>query len=292
MKKSIKKIKRAIGRKVPESIKSVIRRTIRIIKPVGNPIIPADELKIFNLLKNDMSVVFDIGAREDLSFYNLKNNCSYHLFEPSAKAISSLKKQISLLKDHNIKLNEFGLSDKSEDSCIYYEDSQSFIINPLHRGIDTGLRYSLKTLDNYVNENNIVRIDFLKIDAEGLDYRIILGGISTIKIKVSYIQFEYWDGVKKFIDILGDTFNFYLMMEPVLYEAITEDVFDSMTKNQKNKDYKKLIIPLDQDVVDLIDQTLIPLGYGGNILGVSKEYSRVKSENIELIQKIDINIQK
>jgi len=283
MKKNIKKIKKFLR------IKSVVRKIIRIIKPVDKPIIPAEELKIFDILKDNMSVVFDVGAREDLSFYNIKKNCSYHLFEPSIEAISSLKKQISVLMDHNIKLNEFGLSDKNEDNCIYYKDSQSFIANPFQRGIDTGIRYSLKTLDNYVAENKISRIDFLKIDAEGLDYKIILGGLSTIKTKVSYIQFEYWDGVNKFIKILGDTFNFYLMMEPKLLEAIKEEVNDSMTTNQINKDYNKLIIPLDKDIIDLIDQILIPLGYGGNILGVSKNIRMINKENIKLIKKTNLN---
>lgn len=283
MKKIIKKTRRAVGRIIPERIKSVIRRAIRRIKPVGNPTIPIEELKIFELLKDKMSVVFDVGAREDLSFYHIKSDCSYHLFEPSSEAIISLKKQISLLHNHNIKLNEFGLSDKEENNCIYYKDSQSFIINPLHMGIDTGIRYSLKTLDKYVDENNIPHIDLLKIDAEGLDYKIITGGLSSIKTKVSYIQFEYWDSVKKFVDILGNTFNFYLMMEPVLYEAITEDVFDSMTKNQQNKDYTKLIILLDQDIIDLIDKTLIPLGYGGNILGISRNPTIINADSVQLI---------
>lgn len=285
MKKSIKRIRRAVGRRIPERIKSVIRRAIRVVKPVGNPAIPAEELRIFELLKDDMSVVFDVGARDDLSFYNIKSDCSYHLFEPNKGALASLKKKISMLHNPDIRLNEFGLSDKSEDNCIYYEDSQSFVINPLHRGIDTGQRYSLRTLDGYITENNISHIDFLKIDAEGLDYKIILGGLRAIKTKVSYIQFEYWGGVKKFIDLLGDTFDFYLMMEPILLEAITDEAWSSMTAAQKRKDYRKSIILLDHDMIDLIDQTIIPLGHGGNILGIKKGLPREK------IGKITFDIQ-
>ena len=163
MKKTLKKIRRSIGRKIPEDIKSVIRRMIWLVRPIKNGAIPAEELKIFELLKDEMHTVFDVGAREDLSFYAIKKDCSYHLFEPSASAIASLKKQIAGLENPDIVLNEFGLSDTRMDNCVYYEDSQSFVINPRNKALDTGSRYSLRTLDEYVTEKKIPKIDFLKI---------------------------------------------------------------------------------------------------------------------------------
>jgi len=233
MRKSIRQLRRAVGRQIPENYKAALRSAVRLIKPVANPTIPAEELKIFELLKDDMNVVFDVGAREDLTFYRIKSDCTYHLFEPSAKAIQELKKQIAELINPRITLNEFGLSDKQEDNCIYYEESQSFVINPFHTSTDKGHRYSLRTLDDYVAEHNISHIDFLKIDAEGLDYKILLGGLDTIKTKVTYIQFEFWDGVQKFVDMLGSVFDLYLMMEPKLLEAILEDAREQMTEHQK-----------------------------------------------------------
>ncbi len=279
MKKYLKKIKRSVGHLLPENIKSHLRRILRRILPVPNPKIPVEELKIFELLKDKMSVVFDVGAREDLSFYKIKNDCTYHLFEPSKDAITSLKQQISLLDNPKIILNEFGLSDQKIDDCIYYEDSQSFVINPFHMGIDTGKRYALRTLDDYVKEKNIERIDFLKIDAEGLDYKIILGGLGAVKTKVSYIQFEYWDGVKKFVDLLGNTFNLYLMMEPILLEAI-----DSQGLNHDKK-YNQSVISLDNEVINVIDKVLAPEGNGGNILGINKKIP------INEIQKIIFEVE-
>lgn len=88
----LKNTKRKIGRKLPEEIKAPIRRIIKKIKrPTDNPSIPVEKLRIFDLLKDEFFVVFDVGAREDLSFYKIKSNCSYHLFEPNPKAIASLK---------------------------------------------------------------------------------------------------------------------------------------------------------------------------------------------------------
>lgn len=275
-------IKKYISDKLSERVKRIIRKFVPYTKTIRkNTEIPQEELRIFNILKDELEIVFDVGARDDLSFYKIKSDISYHLFEPNKEFIASLKKQKALLKNPDITINEFGLSDKKEDDCIYYENSQSFIINPfLNKDIDCGQRYSLRRLDDYVIEKNISKIDFLKIDAEGLDYKIILGGINTVKNKVSYIQFEYWDGVQKFVDLLGDTFNLYLMMEPILLKSIEEQFARRMSIEQKQKNYRKSIIPLDKPVIELIDEILSPRGYGGNIIGISKKLKNVNIEKL------------
>lgn len=257
-------------------------------KPVTG-ITSYEERQIFNVLKNKFTVVFDVGVRDELSFYHMKNDCSYHLFEPNKDFTKMLKNQMSKFKNHKIKLNEYGLSDKKMDNCIYYEKSQAFLINPYFKegDVDTGSKYSLRTLDDYVLQNNIPIIDFLKIDAEGLDYRIMLGGKDTIKKnKVSFIQFEYWDGVKKFMDLLEENFDLYLIMEPRLLRAITEKMVSTMTPEQKLINYKKSIIKLNPDLIDLIDKKLAPVGYGGNILGINKNITDVDLDKLTF----DVNL--
>lgn len=254
-----------------KKLRDILKRTFT--KPITGVVSSEEERWIFNAIKDKMEVVFDVGVRDELSFYYMKSDCTYHLFEPNSNFTKLLKKQIATFRDHKIILNEYGLSDEKRDDCVYYEKSQAFIINPYFKDgdTDTGLKFSLRTLDDYVLENKIPKIDFLKIDAEGLDYKIIIGGLNTIKLgKISYIQFEYWDGVKKFVNILKDNFNLYLIMEPRLLRAITDIDPTKMTPGQRAIDYKKSIIPLDQELIDLIDRKLSPVGYGGNILGMNK----------------------
>lgn len=266
-----------LKRVIPFPIQAVIWKTLHIRtvlrqRAARNPQTPQEERKIFDLLKDRFEIVFDVGARNELSFYHLKNSCSYHLFEPNVKFVKQLRDQISRLPYHNIVINHFGLSDINADNCVYYEKSQSFIVNPTFKegDVDTGIRYSVRTLDSYLAEQRIPKIDFLKIDAEGSDYKIIVGGINVIRSnKVSFIQFEYWDGVKKFANILNN-FNLYLMMEPVLLRAIKDTIMTKMTTEQKRIDFRKSIIPLDDTLVDLIDNTIIPTGNGGNVLGINK----------------------
>lgn len=263
MKEYIKKI-------LPKSIKKLLIKILKFFSK-KHTTIPAEELKVFELLKDSMHIVFDVGAREDLSFFNIKKDCVYHLFEPNKKFVGALRRKVANLKTDNIIINEFGLSDKNEDNCIYYEDAQSFVKNPFLENVDAGQRFSLKKLDDYVYENKIPYINFLKIDAEGLDYKIIMGGLTVIRNKTDYIQFEYWDGVKKFIDILNPQFDLYLMMEPSLREVIMDkNTFELISKEQKGKDYSTSLVPLEQDIADLIDNILIPKGCGGNIFGIKK----------------------
>lgn len=254
-----------------------VRKFLPFRVPI-NPKTPKEERRIFDLLKDNFQIVFDVGARDELSFYVMKPNCSFHLFEPNLKFVNALKRQIAKLKATNVTVNQYGLSDHNEDNCVYYKKSQSFIVNPVYKDVDvdTGLRYSVRTLDDYVVQNNIPKIDFLKIDAEGSDYQIILGGINIIKGNmVSYIQFEFgsWGGIKKIIDFL-DNFDLFLMMEPVLFKAIKKQIVPIMNFEERLIDFRKPIIPLTRVLIDLIDHKIIPTGNGGNILGVNTSVSK------------------
>jgi FkbM family methyltransferase len=239
--------------------------------------IPNNELEIYTKMSKDFKIVFDVGCRDDLDFYNIKQNVEYHLFEPFTDALNSIKNKINSLPKNKLILNEFGLSDKNSDDCVYYSNTQSFIPHWYVPPIDSGERYSLRTLDTYVKDNKIDNIDFIKIDVEGLDYNVINGGINTIKTenKVLYIQVEYNGGIKQYVDLL-DNFDFYLMVEPNLLGVI-------LNNNTLNLDFNKSLVKLDDNIIDFMDKTISPKGVGGNIFGVNK---KLKNNINHLIFKI------
>jgi FkbM family methyltransferase len=232
--------------------------------------IPNNELEIYKRMSEYFKIVFDIGCRDDLDFYEIKQNVEYHLFEPFTDALMSIKNKIKLLPKNNLILNEFGLSDINMNNCVYYKNTQSFIPHWYVPPIDSGERYSLRTLDSYVEENKIKNIDFIKIDVEGLDYNVIKGGINTIKFenKVSYIQVEYSGGIKQYVDLL-DNFNFYLMVEPSLLGVILKN------NNILDIDFNKSLVKLDNQIIEFIDNSISPTGAGGNIFGVNKSLNNV-----------------
>lgn len=164
--------------------------------------IPTEELEIFKSLKN-IKVVFDVGARADVDYLELKPNIELHAFEPNPDFFEELKTKIGDRK--NVYLNNYGLGDV-EGEFEYNNSSQAFNNGECPPG-SPDRKLPVKTLDWYVKEHKIKRIDFLKIDTEGYDYKVLLGGKEALKI-TRYIQFEHWDNVQAFHNLIGKDFWF------------------------------------------------------------------------------------
>jgi len=74
------------------------------------------------------------------------------------------------------------------------------------------------TLDNYVQSKGINKIDFVKLDVDGYEYKIIQGGVNAIKkfqpIMIiefgSYTLMECGDNLEGLIDLLDSLgYSFY-----------------------------------------------------------------------------------
>lgn len=150
------------------------------------------------------AVILDIGANigeysELILKEALKNkvNVQLHLFEPTRSCFSALTEKYSGL-DY-VTLNNFGLSDVSEPSKIYYDKEKSGLASLYQRNLKS---YSIelsqseginvKRLDSYVEEKRISHIDFVKIDIEGHELKAFEGfGAYLDGDFIDYIQFEY-----------------------------------------------------------------------------------------------------
>lgn len=219
--------------------------------------IPDEELEVFKSL-DIQGVVVDVGAREDIDMYHVKPQCEYHLFEPSTEFFRALEEKTAGIS--NIHINNCGLAQRKGDG--FYDIKQQSFLN-YQTG---GYPQKLSTLDEYCEENGIDSIEFLKIDTEGYDYRVLVGAERMLE-RTKYIQFEYWDGVQKFHDALCEDFDMFLMMEPVLREA----VFRGFDQNEAVLTiFKETLIPLEEWLIHVIDTALIPDGYGGNILCIRR----------------------
>ena len=166
--------------------------------------IPWKELEVFKFLK-DIRVVFDVGSRDDIDYIEIKPNIKLHAFEPNPIFFKSLEEEIS--KRENTYLNNYGLGDKA-GKFHYNEAHQAFEGGEGWHGVVNvdDMKFPIKTLDWYVRKNKIKRIDFLKIDVEGYDYKVLLGGEKTRKL-CKYIQYEHWDKLAQFHSLLGDDFD-------------------------------------------------------------------------------------
>jgi len=153
-------------------------------------------------LKNGM-VVFDVGANiGEYTAYMLSvaPELKIHCFEPVSETFALLQQRHD--RSPNVYLNNFGLSDV-EDIGVMRIFGEAYGINSLYdrrSSVASQPAYShyreqpvhLRTIDNYVAEKNITNIDFLKIDVEGHELKVLQGATKSLESgKISAIQFEY-----------------------------------------------------------------------------------------------------
>ena len=199
-----------------------------------------EELSGFKAHKNEFKVVFDVGARGNTEFLDIHPDCEYHLFEPQKRYADHLKQ---VTKDRfNVYVNQFGLSDEPAKDQKFYANVEAFEPHPWIESTYEGDNYDLHTVSEYCWMHKIAQIDFLKIDTEGHDFRILLGAKDMLEQnRIKYIQFEYWDGVRKFHDMLSDKYEMHFMCED------------------------QNILELNEEMIKHIDNERIPGGMGGDI---------------------------
>lgn len=164
-------------------------------------LIPETDIDVFKSLE-DIQVVFDVGARTDTVYLDIYPDIECHLFEPNPMFFSELVRKVGGKK--NVHLNNFGLGD-TQGKFAYSDYLQAFEKGEAEVW-GTNQVFEIRTLDSYIEENNIKRIDFLKIDAEGYDFKVLKGGQKAVKI-ARYIQYEHWDNTQQFHDLLGNDFE-------------------------------------------------------------------------------------
>jgi FkbM family methyltransferase len=168
------------------------------------------ELDVFRRLQ-DVWVVIDAGARTDTDYLEIKPHIVCHLFEPHTDFFKVLADKVG--NHANAHLNNYGLGDV-EGIFSYHEDNQTMSGGEAWIGT-TDTKFPIKRLDDYVTEKGITRIDFLKVDCEGYDYKVLLGAQEALKV-TRYVQYEYWDLKDQYKLLLEKDFH----MEEIGYRNV------------------------------------------------------------------------
>lgn len=172
----------------------------------------------------------NIGFFSDVIVKKLNYN-QIHLFEPCIEYFNNSKK--SLEKYENIYFNNFGLGNKNEEKILYKSTTSNI-------GWNTFLKKDPNQKDNFFNKMDkekciikklddykINNVDFIKIDVEGYEYKVLEGGMNLIKKFKPFILIEvgwgtkhpYWEKCKLQYDKLFD-----IGYERVSFKNITEDI--------------------------------------------------------------------
>jgi FkbM family methyltransferase len=162
------------------------------------------EYKFFMDIKDKINRIFDVGCRSDSDFIEFTGEV--HYFDPVNEFIEKLKTQQNMNKASYF--NSFGLGEDNKE-LYYYPRYQSFYdrINSCSVSDNSNkIVLHIKKGKDYINNNNIKNIDFLKIDTEGYELNV-LQGFEDFLENVKIIQFEYGgtflDNNTKLIDVIN-----------------------------------------------------------------------------------------
>ena len=207
-----------------------------------------DCLPFLECIKNfnpKWTVAFDIGANEGIVSCFLAKYSEYvHSFEPSKTAIRNFEKNITVNDFANVKLNKVAVGDKDGESLLFdcglEQSGHNSLIKHEKDVIKDQYKVPVITISSYCNQHNISKIDFMKIDVEGMEMAVFNGmrdmignrQIEMICFEISGEIVEDWEDEKEILRILSDAgyslFDTRLRgidVDELMYKRIHKDVF-------------------------------------------------------------------
>ena len=174
--------------------------------------------KIEFLIGKKFSTVIDVGFHHGEYILGIKKNFNIkeiHGFEPNPVAYRILKKNVNNLTGINI--YNCGIADVKEDKILNQNiESSSSSINLLNKNskyykkkyflfnflnlkkVSNSVTIKAINLANFIDEKKIDKIDLLKIDTEGYEFKVIRGlGENISKIKLIHLEHHFDDMIIK-----------------------------------------------------------------------------------------------
>lgn len=157
-----------------------------------------------NMIKQD-SIVFDIGANMGQYACRLSNfikTGKIYSFEPYYPNYISLHSMKKILRLKDVVPIHSAISDKKETLQLMIPiinnnmivGTQAVLKQFQHSDFENA-RYceetvDSNTIDDFVSENKISHVDFIKIDTEGAEIAVVIGGLETIKKYLPVLSIE------------------------------------------------------------------------------------------------------
>jgi len=197
--------------KAKDALPADLMRKLRTTKFSGTNSLPSALMT----LDPGAKVIFDIGANVGdtaLSFLRWFPESTVYAFEPATKMYSELNRKVA----------EAGFSDRLQAHQIgfYDQETQGDLHLASHHGANSlmgiGDAYhqanphistndseaiTLVRMDDFVRNAGITHIDLVKIDVEGVENEVLLGGketlreiVDTVILEISFVRHERAEG--------------------------------------------------------------------------------------------------
>jgi FkbM family methyltransferase len=166
-------------------------------------------------LDQNSGVIFDVGANVgnlSLAFCRWFPRATVHGFEPASKMFAEMNARIEAagfadrFRGHQIgffdqeKVAELNLASQHGANSLMGIGDAYHAANP-NIGVEATESISLVRMDDFVRDNSIKHIDLVKIDVEGVENAVLLGGAETFRsmvdvviMEVSFVRHERSEG--------------------------------------------------------------------------------------------------
>ncbi|MDQ3998138.1 MAG: FkbM family methyltransferase [Gemmatimonadota bacterium] len=163
-----------------------------------------DTLRVIGALVREGDVCLDIGANVGAVTMAMARRVGVagkvYAFEPGPDPYARLVRNVALnpsIRDRVVTL-QMGVS--SEPGTLYWNADERG--NPANATLlsGTGTPTTVVSVDTFVAETGLDRVDFVKIDVEGMEYEVLRGGLATWR---AYQPVFYLETERRFEAIRG-----------------------------------------------------------------------------------------
>jgi FkbM family methyltransferase len=164
------------------------------------------EVKFLNSLVEEGMKVIDIGSNIGISSVTIAKKIGkrgkLYSFEPVSDYFDILKKNISSNGLGNVKLYEIAVTDQVGRADFYRKGLSSGIVS--EEGVGK-FEVSTTTVDRFLSEEKLEKIDLINMDCEGSELLVIMGAKETLrKNKVKIFCEIHHDFLKQLGQSIGD----------------------------------------------------------------------------------------
>ncbi|SRR5579871_29594 len=117
--------------------------------------------------------------------------CRFYSFEPAPETFAQLSAREW---PSRVVCEHLALSDSEREETMYFYPSSSELTSSLHVHAHEAQAFQMHMMDGdrYLEQHGIEQVDFLKVDVEGCEYKVLRGFAGAIAAgRVRCIQFEY-----------------------------------------------------------------------------------------------------
>jgi FkbM family methyltransferase len=212
-------------------------------------------VRLFEKLLKPGMILLDIGAH--IGQYTLVasqlvgESGAVHSFEPDPETFKWLSANLRLNQRKNVHLNQLALSDAPGKTTFYLSTPDDIGCNSLAKPANYSGReveVTTTTVDSYLEQQRVPRVDLLKADIEGAEYAMLSGACSLLSSDhkpIIIMEFEE-ASQRKLKSSCAKLADFLSSHGYALYK-IAEDGFESYTPKENDApSFNILAIPVNR----------------------------------------------